>query len=396
MQLCTRATLQSLRARFSRAGRPQSQTIVRGCLVFAALPVFAALMGCWGWGNGVVFVGSGANNNNALWVANGTDVAEFLPSQLKSGSSDPAPHLTLHSAVLTNVQGVTFDGHGNLWVVDGGTVSTGGTVVPSIFEFSVSQISHLSTTNNPTPAITIQSASFVSPKQAAFDQQGNLWVTDSGSNAVYFFARSALSTNATSATPTATVSSNPAFNGPIGIAFNDDGNLYVSNNVGDNIYGFNLNVGNNVVTAGGAVTLTPSVTLTNDGSGSIQSPWGLAVDGRNNLWSSNSSSGGTALGTVVEFSRTQLAANGDPTPNITLSSIAVNSNQTLVAPNGIAFDSSGDLVVDSSAAPFGIAGFTQSQLVTGMTSGPTPDVFLVGGSTTLSAPAGVTFGPVIE
>lgn len=396
MQLCTRAILQSLRAQSSRAGRPQSQTILRGCLVFAALPVFAALIGCWGWGyNNVYFEGSGPNSN-ALWVANATNVVEFLPSQLQSGSSDPAPHLKLQSAVLANAQGVTFDGHGNLWVVDGGTVSTGGAAVPSIFEFSVSQLAHLSTTNNPTPAVTIQSASFVSPKQAAFDGQGNLWVTDSGSNSVYFFARSVLSTNATSATPTATVGSNPAFNGPIGIAFDGSGNLYVSNNVGDSIYGFNLNVVNNVVNGSGTVTLTPSVTLTNDGSGSIQSPWGLAVDGRNNLWSSNTSSGGTTLGTVVEFSRTQLAASGDPTPNITLTSVAVNSNQTLVATNGIAFDNYGDLVADSSAAPFGIAGFSQSQLVPSTTTGPTPDVFLVGSSTTLSAPAGITFGPVIQ
>jgi sugar lactone lactonase YvrE len=391
MPLCTRAILQSLRARFLRAGRPQFQTIMRGCLVFAALPVFAALMGCWGWGyNNAYFEGPGPEQANALWVANATNVVEFLPSQLQSGSSDPAPHLVLNSAAFGAPQGVTFDASGNLWVVDGGTVSTGGSAVPAIYEFTVSQLAHLSTTNNPTPAVTIQSTSFVFPQQAAFDGQGNLWVTDNGSNAVYLFARSLLSANATSATPTETISSNPAFNGPIGIAFDGSGNLYIANNGGNSIYGFKAY--SNLLNANGTVTLTPSVTLTNDGSGSIQAPWGLAFDGRNNLWSSNANSPNT----VVEFARTQLAANGDPTPNITLSSVAVSSNQTLVAPNGIAFDNYGDLVADSSAAPFGIAGFSQSQLTTGITSGPTPDVFLVGSSTTLSAPAGVAFGPVIQ
>jgi secreted PhoX family phosphatase len=388
MPLSTCATLQSLRARFPRAGRPQSQTIVRGCLVFAALPVFAALMGCWGYNN-VYFGGPGPEQTNALWVANATNVVEFLPAQLQSGSSDPAPHLTLNSAVFGAPQGVMFDGRGNLWVIDAGTVSTGGTVAPAIFEFTVSQLAKLSTTNNPTPTVTIQSSSFVSPKQAIFDEQGNLWVSDSGSNAVYVFTRSQLSANATSATPTATINASPAFNGPIGIAFDGYGNLYIANHGTTSIYGFKASI---LPTSSGTVTLTPSVTLTDDGSGSIQAPWGLGFDGRNNLWSSNANSPNT----VVEFMHSQLAASGDPTPNITLSSIAVSSNQTLVAPNGIAFDNYGDLVAGSSAAPFGIAGFSQSQLVTGITTGPTPDVFLVGNSTTLRAPAGVAFGPAIQ
>jgi hypothetical protein len=396
MQLSTSAILHSLRAQFSRAGRPQSQTILRSCLVFAALPVFAAVMGCYGYNNRFVeeFVPA---QNNALWVANATNVVEFLPSQLQSGSSDPAPHLTLNSAAFGAPQDVMFDGRGNLWVIDAGTVSTGGTVAPAIFEFTVSQLAKLSTTNNPTPAVTIQSSSFVSPKQAIFDGQGNLWVSDSGSNAVYAFTRSELSATNTSAIPASIITSSTAFNGPIGIAFDGGGDLFVANNGGNTIYGFkasslpNLNASPATITSSSPATLTPSVTLTNSG-GSIQAPWGLAFDGRNNLWSSNAG----ASNTVVEFTRTQLASSGDPTPNITLSSVAVNSNQTLVAPNGIAFDDDGDLVADSSAAPFGIAGFSQSQLVTGMTSGPTPDVFLVGGSTTLNMPAGVAFGPVFQ
>jgi len=99
---------------------------------------------------------------------------------------------------------------------------------------------------------------------------------------------------------------------------------------------------------------------------------------------------------VVEFTRSQIAATGSPTPNITLASATVSSNATLVSPTGIGFDAFGDLAAVSSAAPFGVAGFGPEQLRTNPTSAPTPDVFLVGGATTLSAPTGVTFGPAFE
>ena len=38
-------------------------------------------------------------------------------------------------------------------------------------------------------------------------------------------------------------------------------------------------------------------------------------------------------------------------------------NQTLAAPNGIAFDNLGDLAAISSASPFGVAGFQRTQLI---------------------------------
>ena len=66
-------------------------------------------------------------------------------------------------------------------------------------------------------------------------------------------------------------------------------------------------------------------------------------------------------------------------------------NQTLAAPNGIAFDNLGDLAAISSASPFGVAGFQRTQLIPAKT-GPTPNPFLVGATTTLNAPAGCNFG----
>jgi hypothetical protein len=47
----------------------------------------------------------------------------------------------------------------------------------------------------------------------------------------------------------------------------------------------------------------------------------------------------------------------------------------------------------SSAAPFGLAYYTKSQLMTGA---PTPNTFIVGAATTLDAVAGCNFGPAIN
>ena len=375
---------------FESGARVAQKTMLRGCLAVVGLPVLGALLGCYTNYNGAYFVGPGQQQNNALWVANGTNVLEFLPSQLQNGSSAPVPHLMLNSPAFGAPQGVTFDQSGNLWVIDGGTVATGGKVAPALFEFTPTQLAKLGTVNNPTPAVTIESSSFKFPQQAAFDLRGNLWVTDNGSNAIYVFTVAQQAATAMSATPAVKVTSAPAFNGPLGIAFDYSGNLYVANNGTTTIFGFKARtlptVGN---ASSGTSNLVPSVTLSDDGSGSVQGPWGLAFDSYGDLWSTNSN----APNTVVGYSPAQLAMGGALTPSLTFSSVAVSGNQTLVAPNGIAFDMYGDVVVDSSAAPFGVAGYGPEQQVTTNTSGPVPDVFLVGSATTLNAPAGITFGP---
>ena len=364
---------------------------LRVALGVVATVAMVGLSGCyWGYGNYYYYWGGG-NGNNALWVANGTNVVEFSPSQQVSGVSDPVPRRAINSSAFASPQGVVWDFYGDLWVIDGGTMASGGTVAPALYEFTPKQLSNLGSNSAPTPATTISSASFVFPQQAAFDRNGNLWVSDNGSNAVYVLSAKQLSTTA-SVTPAQTITSTPTFNGPLGITFDFRGNLYVANNGTTTIFQFSassLPVVNPSTTTPTSSALTPAVTLSDNGSGSIQAPWALAIDGSGNLWSSNAN----APNTVVEFTKSQLATTGSPTPNITLASATVSNNATLVAPNGIAFDNYGDLAVMSSGAPFGMAGYGPGQLRNNPASPLTPAVFLVGGSTTLNAPAGDAFGP---
>jgi hypothetical protein len=84
---------------------------------------------------------------------------------------------------------------------------------------------------------------------------------------------------------------------------------------------------------------------------------------------------------------------GMPVPAVTLSPATIDGNATLNAPNGICFDNIGDLAAMNSAGAFGIAFFAKDQLITGA---PTPNTFIVGAATTLNAPAGCNFGPLVN
>jgi len=186
--------------------------------------------------------------------------------------------------------------------------------------------------------------------------------------------------------PNLTLTSSLAFNGPLGIAFSPlTGNLWVANNGGTNIYGF---AAASLAGLTGTQTLAPhDIIQTNNNS--IQAPWALVFDKAGDLWSSNANEPFT----VVEFLSTQLGG-GSPVPKVTISPVMDGGNLNLTAPNGLAFDNLGDLSAVSSATPFGIPIFAANQL---NTSGATiPSIFLVGGTTTLSAPAGDVFGPVVQ
>jgi hypothetical protein len=323
----------------------------------------------------------------SLWVANGTNVVEFTPSQLNSGGSAITPQLVNNSVSFGAPQGVVFDSVGDLWVIDGGTVATGGTVKPALLKFTASQLSSLGATDNPVPAVIINSPDFTFPQQAVLDGVGDMYLSDSGSNAIFLFTAAQLTSSQSSATPSATILSVPAFSGPLGITFDAADDLWIANNSATSIYGFKAS---SLPTTTGTFTLAPYIVLSDDGSGSIQAPWGLAFDSSGDLWSSNANSPNT----VVEFAQTSLVSTGSPSPAVTLSPFTVGGYLTLSSPNGIAFDNLGDLSAVSSASPFGAAAFTATQLSTGGAIAPT--AFLVGSGTTLNAPAGCAFGPVVD
>jgi hypothetical protein len=325
----------------------------------------------------------------ALWVANGTNVVEF--GSIAAGKHDEKPKVELNSAVFGAPQGVVFDSSNDLWVIDGGTVSTGGAIPPSLEEFTEAQLKNLKKDPMPTPNVQITSADLVFPQQAVFDGSGNMWVSDNGANEVFVITPAQLTAGG-DISFTTTIESDPAFTGPLGIVLHN-GNLYIANNASTTIFEFNSD--HLPAVGSGTSMLVPDVILDDDGSGSIQGPWALVFDAAGDLWSSNANSPNT----LVKFGPSQITSSGDPTPDTTISPFEEMvgkgpKDETLVAPNGIAFDDKGNLVAISSAAPFGVARYDGKEQMSGGAIKPTS--FLVGSGTTLNAPAGDNFGPDIS
>jgi hypothetical protein len=335
----------------------------------------------------IAFAAAGtALAGQALWVANGANVVEF--AQLPGGKHDEKPKVQLNSAVFGAPQGVVFDAANNLWVIDGGN---GGTIAPSLDEFTEAQLMNLKKNPTPTPNVQITSGDLVFPQQAVFDASGNMWLSDNGAGKVFVITPAQLAAGGNIAFTT-TIESDPMFNGPLGIVLHG-GNLYIANNADTTIFEFNA--GHLPAIGSGLHVLVPDVILSDDGMGSIQGPWALVFDQAGDLWSSNANSPNT----LVKFGPTQISSTGAPTPQTTINPFneMVGGKprfETLVAPNGIAFDQKGNLVAISSAAPFGVSRYDAKEQAAGGTIKPAS--FLVGAQTTLNAPAGDNFGPDIN
>ncbi len=335
----------------------------------------------------IAFAAAGtALAGQALWVANGANVVEF--AQLPGGKHDEKPKVQLNSAVFGAPQGVVFDAANNLWVIDGGN---GGTIAPSLEEFTEAQLMNLKKNPTPTPNVQITSGDLVFPQQAVFDASGNMWLSDNGAGKVFVITPAQLAAGGNIAFTT-TIESDPMFNGPLGIVLHG-GNLYIANNADTTIFEFNA--GHLPAIGSGLHVLVPDVILSDDGMGSIQGPWALVFDQAGDLWSSNANSPNT----LVKFGPTQIISTGAPTPQTTINPFneMVGGKarfETLVAPNGIAFDQKGNLVAISSASPFGVSRYDAKEQAAGGTIKPAS--FLVGAQTTLNAPAGDNFGPDIN
>lgn len=327
-----------------------------------------------------------------LWIANGTNVLEYVPSQFTSGVVDAAPHLANNSTTFGAPQGVTFDSAGNLWVMDPNATVNGTANTPALEKFSAAQLAALGTTSAPDPVAVITSTSLAFPQQSVFDSAGNQWVTDHNNNTVLVFTAAQLSATGINATTPAVVISSTAFNGPLGIVFDSSGNLWIANNGGNTPATTIVEFAKaNLPTPGtGMVTpdLTPSITLSDDGNGSIQAPWELQFDSSGNLWSSNAA----APFTLVQFAKANLMATGAPTPMTTISPVTDGGDPSLDTTNGLCFDNLGDIAATNAADAFGIP-FYKAPLKGGAV---TPSTFIVGATTTLNAPAGCNFGPLVN
>jgi len=352
-------------------------------------------------------VGCGGGNSGTLplagvWVANsGTPrVQHYTGTDFGFNGSIAFPPVPVLNSAFVSPQDTLFDANNNLWVVDGGNPATGRG--QAVYRFLFNQVISLNTTSNPPPNFVITTlggvVKFAFPQFAAFDAAGDLWVSDSGANAIFKFSTAQLSTGAGfSGTPAAvlTNAAPPApatFNGPLGIAFDASGNLWVENNGGTTIVQIAAGVIN---TAVGVTAVAPATVLLSNvpppgGLPTINNPWGIVFDISGNMWITNEQlSIGACSGSVVEFTKAAIAGGGVLTPAANV--VITQTANSLCDPNGITMNKSGNIVV-ANAAGNSLAEYTASQITN--SGNPTPHTLIIGAGTLLNAPTGLTFGPL--
>jgi sugar lactone lactonase YvrE len=224
---------------------------------------------------------------------------------------------------------------------------------------------------NQAPASTISSTTGLSgTADVAFDSSHNMWVGDQATGVDGQILEFSSGVLGSSGSPAPQVHITTAGLEPASMAFDGSGNLWVST-AGDQIDEF---IASQLTTSG---TKTPHVVLTDDGSGSIDGNYNIDFLGTS-LWATN-----TSNGTVVEFTASQLASTGNPTPAVTLNSGATQ-------PFGLAFDSSSNLWIvnrgGNSLMKFAAADLAAS-------GSPTPAVVISddGSGNALNGPNGAVF-----
>jgi sugar lactone lactonase YvrE len=183
--------------------------------------------------------------------------------------------------------------------------------------------------------------------------------------------------NTISATPTSPLHQ------PWEIAFDGTGDLWAANCSSDAVIEYTAAQ----LASSGAKF--PSVAITDDGSGSLVCPQGLAFDAAGDLWVGNVGSPtgttGPTAGFLVEFTPAQLAHSGDPTPAVTITSTD-GGGPPIAGPFGVTFDATGDLWVSEYDISV-IAEYTATQLTS--SGDPTPAGVIHGAD--ITGPTGLTF-----
>ena len=266
-------------------------------------------------GGGVVYASAtySPGGSGGLWIANynSQQIVQFSASQL-AGTTSAAAAVAITTGSVDNF-GVAFDGSGDLWV------STYGQ-----YMFQEYVPDQLTISNAHVPNLGL----YIDGRVAGltFDAIGDLWVANNDSSTLWAYGSNNLAYSCPICDPDLVISSAlHSMSGPTGIAFDSHGNLWVANGTGNTLVEYTAAQ----TDTGGA--LTPAITLTASGN-SIHGPMMIAFDASGNLWVANGNQ--VNYSSVVEFSAAQLAASGSPAPKVTLTSNAGTLNQ----PTGLAFD----------------------------------------------------------
>ena len=241
-------------------------------------------------------VGMAFDRAGRMWVASQGDsmLLAFSPSQL-----DERGHRTVESVIrptersLSAPVGLAFDARHRLWVANFGN----GTLA----RFDPEQIA---TSGAPVPATVI--GGLARPAALAFDRAGSLWVSDLHAATIVAYGADQLERSGSPAPRVKLTGARQSLAAPSSLAFDSDGDLWVAN-VGN---GTVVEVAAAQLARSGAVT--PRTTISEERSGLNDTPAGLAFDDDGSLWVAGLD------GNVAGFTREQLVASAPTAPSVSM------------------------------------------------------------------------------
>ncbi len=273
------------------------------------------------------------------------EVTGYARGQL-AASGSPIQDVSL-AGTTNHGEGIAFDGKGNMWVAD---------FLGYLYRYDAAS---LASSGMPTPAVAINATAYGGLAGLAFDARGYLWTTANTSSQLVGYSPDQLTQDG-APTPAVVITTNgSSLSGPVGIAFDASGNLWVANSTNDAVVQFSAA---QLLETGSPAS---TVTLSSDGANSLVFPYALAFDANGNLWVTNYNS------TVVRYSSAQLANTSSPTPTATIDPTSLGAT-----PVGLAFDASGALWVaanNHSGATSEVRRFTNPGAMSG-SSTPTASV----------------------
>ena len=284
-------------------------------------------------GSGNVYIADAGNNVvEKLTPAGALSIFAGNPSHVGLPTPGPAT-----SSNLNHPEGVAVDSSGNVYIADT-TNSLIDEVTPSgTLSIFAGSRGHSGT---PTPG-TATSSDLNHPDGVAVDGSGNVYIADTTNNVVEKVtpggSLSIIAGTGTSGAPTPGTATSSNLAGPIGVAADSSGNVYIAD-TGNNVVEKVTPSGSLSIIAGtgtsGAPTAGPAT------SSDLTSPTGVAVDASGDVFVADHSNQRveeiTPTGTLSFIAGT--GNQGPPTPGTATSSDLSN-------PSGIALDRYGNLYI---------------------------------------------------
>jgi sugar lactone lactonase YvrE len=228
-----------------------------------------------------------------MWVTSQQDsvlLAFQQPTLATSGMRVASMVIASADGSLDAPSALAFDASHNLWVAN----TNNGTLV----RYDSAQLVRGGT---PTPKVILSGVGH--PTGLAFDAAGGLWFSEGGTHRIAKYSAAQLDTSGFKLPDVVVTSEGPDIGNPIGLAFDAAGNLWIANSGQSNVTAL---LANHLATTGfvhADIVISSNSTLP-------ALPLGLAFDDHGNLWVAY------AEGVLTQYDQAALAVSGAPVPAV--------------------------------------------------------------------------------